>query len=672
MHDTHDSLPYLQMLNPEQKQAVLHTGNPLLILAGAGSGKTRVITTKIAYLIRECDVPPSAILAVTFTNRAAQEMTERACRIDERAADTLLRTFHSFGAWFLRRHSYYAPLSERFIIYDENDQAALLATIMTGSSKEEIKRVVNKIARAKDYCMGPDHPELELIDRREEFRRIYKRYEEKLRLIGNADFGDLIKMPVDILRDNPSMADRFRSRFEVILIDEYQDTNSAQFELLKAIYNPAGYLCVVGDDDQSIYHFRGAEVRNILEFPYHFPHTEIIKLERNYRSTAAILQVASSVVAHNNNRLGKNLYAERGSGIIPVLAFLPNQQEEANFCAELVERSYREDGSYAHWAILYRTNAQSLHFENEFSRRNIPYQLVGSLRFYEREEIKDALALLSLIVNPHDEIAFRRIINKPARGIGAVAIRKIIDEALSEDGDLIAAARRLHDKLAAKAQAGAALFLAALDTARSQLSTTETTMIALLATQAGGHSPDLQQGIIAGEGLSRCAVTVIMLSGLFSYHRNQDEVSGTQRVSNLQELANAMSLYPATLAGLIEFLENAEIDRSRSEKNSSDESPDRVTFITLHNTKGQEFKKVIMTGVEQGLFPRENKVGEALEEERRLFYVGATRAKDELYLTSCAERRLFGWSMDVYPSIFLSEIDRSAIRIIGRAPKDFR
>lgn len=326
-----DTLSYIQMLNVEQKKAVLHSGNPLLILAGAGSGKTRVITTKIAYLIRECGVHPQSILAVTFTNRAAKEMAERACRIDERAQGAMIRTFHSFGAWFLRRHSFFTSLSKHFVIYDEDDQVSLLSTIVKNYSKEELKVFIHNIARAKDYYMGPDHPDLNYIDNREEFRFLYKRYEEKLHNIGNADFGDLIKMPVDILRENPDMADAFRSRFEVILIDEYQDTNIAQFELLRALYNPSGYVCVVGDDDQSIYHFRGAEVRNILDFPYHFANTEIIKLECNYRSTEFILQAASSVVRHNKNRLPKELYAQRGSGKMPVLAFIPNQKEEAEF-----------------------------------------------------------------------------------------------------------------------------------------------------------------------------------------------------------------------------------------------------------------------------------------------------------------------------------------------------
>jgi DNA helicase-2/ATP-dependent DNA helicase PcrA len=662
-----DIPPYLQTLNPEQYQAVLHTGKPLLILAGAGSGKTRVITTKIAYLIREHGIDPRSILAVTFTNRAAQEMSERACRIDERAAGAMLRTFHSFGAWFLRRNAAQAGLSDRFVIYDEDDQRALLATIMTGASKEDIRFTTDKIARAKDYFLTPDDPDLDFIDRKKEFRRIYTRYEERLRQIGNVDFGDLIKLPVEVLRNNPEMADRFRSRFDVIMVDEYQDTNIAQFELLKELYDPATYLCVVGDDDQSIYHFRGAEVQNILEFPDRFPGTDIIRLERNYRSTSPILQVASSVVAHNKGRLGKTLRSEKGAGATPVLAFLPNQKEESLFCAELIERAHQAGDRYTDWAILYRTNAQSLNFENEFAQRHIPYRLVGALKFYEREEIKDALALLTLLVNPRDEIAFRRVINKPSRGIGGVSVNRLVVEALSGDGDLIAASYQLAPQLAPKVRTGVTAFLTALGTGQKTLEAeSSNTLISQLASVAAQRG----ETIVAGEGLSVCVVALLKNTGLVDYHHTHDEVTGNQRVSNLQELANVMSIYPATLVGLMEFLDNVELDRSQ-DKTDAEESPDRVTLITLHNTKGQEFTKVIMTGVEQGLFPRINKTLEELEEERRLFYVGATRAMKELYLTSCAERRVYGWSMDVYPSMFLHEIDKSALRIIGRIPRSF-
>jgi DNA helicase-2/ATP-dependent DNA helicase PcrA len=430
MHN--DKLPeYLEILNPEQRKAVLHTGKPLLILAGAGSGKTRVITTKIAWLIRERGLAPQSILAVTFTNKAAKEMAERARLIDERAAGAMLRTFHSFGAWFLRRNGALIGLDSDFVIYDDDDMVSLLTSLMQGTQKADIKHTAHNISRAKDYFLSPDDPSLALIDGSKKFRAIYAKYEERLAHTGNVDFGDLIKKPVEILRNEPVVAQRMRERFSVIMVDEYQDANVAQFELLKELCGPDTYVCVVGDDDQSIYRFRGAEVKNILQFPDKFPGTDIIRLESNYRSTTPILKAASSVVDHNNGRLGKTLNAERGDGKQPVLAFLPNQDEEVNFCSNLIENTIRGKyksevkglaSQWSDWAILYRTNAQSLGFETEFLRRGIPYRVVGSLKFYEREEIKDALALLSILVNPRDEVAFRRVVNKPARGLGAVSV----------------------------------------------------------------------------------------------------------------------------------------------------------------------------------------------------------------------------------------------------------
>ncbi|MCL2232649.1 MAG: ATP-dependent helicase, partial [Treponema sp.] len=423
---------YLEVLNPEQRQAVLHTGKPLLILAGAGSGKTRVITTKIAWLIREQGMDPRSILAVTFTNKAAREMAERARLIDGRAADAMLRTFHSFGAWFLRRNGAQGGLAPDFVIYDDEDSLALLSTIMEGEPRAEVKLISNSIARAKDYFLSPDDPELDLINHRRDFRAIYAKYEERLAQIGNVDFGDLIKKPVEILRKVPEVARRFRERFKVIMVDEYQDSNVAQSELLKELYSPGTYICVVGDDDQSIYSFRGAEVKNILEFPDIFGGADIVRLERNYRSTAPILKTAASVVDHNTDRLGKTLKAERGDGKAPVLAFLPDQDMETEFCAELIQKGAKSV-PYSDWAVVYRTNAQSLGFETEFLRRKIPYRVVGSLKFYEREEVKDTLALLSFLVNPRDEIAFRRMINKPSRGVGPATVGRIVEAALRLD-----------------------------------------------------------------------------------------------------------------------------------------------------------------------------------------------------------------------------------------------
>ncbi|MDR3171030.1 MAG: ATP-dependent helicase [Treponema sp.] len=694
--------PYMEALNLEQREAVLHTGNPLLILAGAGSGKTRVITTKIAYLIREQGVDPRSILAVTFTNKAAREMADRARLIDDRATFAMLRTFHSFGAWFLRRNGALLGLNSSFVIYDDDDTVSLLSSLMEGIPKAEVKQTAHYIARAKDYFLNPESPELDLINHRKEFRRLYTKYEERLTQIGNVDFGDLIKKPVEILRAEPEVARRFRDRFRVILVDEYQDANIAQFELLKELAGPDTYICVVGDDDQSIYRFRGAEVRNILEFPDRFPGTDIIKLERNYRSTAPILKAASSVVDHNKERLGKVLKAERGNGKQPVLAFLPNQDEEAAFCAQLIESSVNppalvskgkqepvKKGAYSDWAVLYRMNAQSLGFETEFLRRNIPYRVIGSLKFYEREEVKDALALLSFLVNPRDEVAFRRVVNKPTRGVGTATTDRIVEEASigpAADGNLVAAAQRLT--FPAKARSGLTAFFKAIEQGRGTLvAETQAENAALngdvpaapdvpkkpeIPAKNAPKKTEKKASLHAGEGLSGCVITLIKEAGIAEYHLEHDEIAGNQRIANLQELANAASLYPATEAGLLEFLEHIELDRSMEDPEKQDDaSQDTVTLITLHNTKGLEFPRVIITGVEQGVFPRDDKKEEELEEERRLFYVGATRAMDELYFTSCSMRRMFGRTMPMEPSLFLNEVDHETLRVIGQVPYGF-
>ncbi|MCL2127482.1 MAG: ATP-dependent helicase [Treponema sp.] len=674
--------PYLSVLNPEQRRAVLHTGKPLLILAGAGSGKTRVITTKIAWLIREKGLAPQSILAVTFTNKAAREMAGRACQIDERAASAMMRTFHSFGAWFLRRNGSLAGLDSGFVIYDDNDMLSLLSTIMQSAPKAEVKRAAVNISRAKDYFISPGDPKLAVIDGHKKFRELYAMYEERLARTGNVDFGDLIKKPVEILRKEPDVARRLRERFSVIMVDEYQDANVAQFELLKELAGPETYVCVVGDDDQSIYRFRGAEVKNILEFPSRFSNADIIRLESNYRSTGPILKAASSVVNCNKGRLGKTLRAERGGGKKPALAFLPDQDEEVGFCAALIANSVKAKTGgalWSDWAVLYRTNAQSLGFETEFLRRGIPYRVVGSLKFYEREEIKDALALLSFLVNPRDEVAFRRIVNKPARGLGAVTVDRIVDESMRRGNSLLQTSADMAKGLSPKAAKGMAGFLKVMEDG-SKLLENPSGAGALPGSgkmrpgrkkSSGGNGAEL----VSGDGLSECAARIISASGIAGYHLAQDEITGNQRMGNLQELVNAASLYAGTVKGLLEFLEHIELDRSLEERNSAgapaQDGEDRVTLITFHNTKGLEFRRVIMTGLEQGVFPREDKKDEELEEERRLFYVGATRAMDELYLCSCAMRRMFGRTMELEPSLFLREIDKSCLAVLGRAPRSF-
>lgn len=673
---------YLSVLNPEQHQAVVHEGSPLLILAGAGSGKTRVITTKIAYLIGERNVEPESILAVTFTNKAAREMAERAKRLEPRADRSVLRTFHSFGAWLLRRNAALVNLDPNFTIYDDDDAVTLLSKALPALTRQQVSAVVHKISRAKDYCLSPDSPHLVDIDSDPEFAEMYGIYEKRLRETGNLDFGDLILLPVRLLHAHPEVRARLTGRFRVVMVDEYQDSNVAQFELLKAITSPETYICVVGDDDQSIYRFRGAEVRNILTFADSFPGTQVIRLERNYRSIAPILSIADQVVSHNDGRLGKTLTAERGNGKKPVLVFLGNQDEEAALCSELIQNAYTKGCPYADWAVLYRMNAQSLGFETEFLHRRIPYRVVGTLKFYEREEIKDVLSFLALIANGRDEVAFRRIVNKPSRGLGEVSQDKIVSEArkfifedantggsfnFDEKTDLISASRRLLSGLPKKAHTGLSEFLHIIETLRLCIASGENlekeSVSAIPLPSGSALSP--KKGAI---GLAVFVDKLIESSGLLSYHQGQDEIAGTQKVANMQELVNAASLYPQNQAGLVEFLEHIDLDRSLA---SEDENPDSVTLITIHNTKGLEFRRVIVTGLESGIFPRDDKKGDDLEEERRLMYVGCTRAMDELYLTSCAARRLYGRTAFMEPSIFLSEIDSSQLEVLGRIPRSF-
>ncbi|MDR2542625.1 MAG: ATP-dependent helicase [Treponema sp.] len=639
---------YLEPLNSEQRRAVLHTGKPLLILAGAGSGKTRVITTKIAWLIREQGMDPRSILAVTFTNKAAKEMIQRARQIEERAGDAMLRTFHSFGAWFLRRNGSIAGLDSGFVIYDDDDVVSLLSSIMENTSRPDIRFYANSISRAKDYFLGPDDPGLGIINHHKKFRDIYKRYEERLAQIGNVDFGDLIKKPVEILRSHPEVTQRFRDRFSVIMVDEYQDANVAQFHLLKELCGPSTYVCVVGDDDQSIYRFRGAEVKNILEFPDRFSGADIIRLEQNYRSTSSILKAASSVVDKNKGRLGKTLFAEKGDGSNPELVSLFNQDEEASFCADKIENSVKKkETTWSDWAILYRTNAQSSVFETLFSRRRIPYNVVGSLEFYKREEIKDALALLSFLVNQRDEVAFRRAVNKPARGIGIVTVHKIIETSITSGENLLEISRKL--KLSQKARTGLNEFIKLIEDGQ-----------ALLDGQIIHQTESKKQKLKSGKGLSVCVDMLINNSGLAKHYKMQDEISGNSKIDNLQQLLNNVKDYPNTREGLLEFLENINLDRTLAEEQK--DAKEAVTLITLHNTKGLEFKRVIMTGLEQGTFPREDKKGSELEEERRLFYVGATRAMDELYLTTCKQRFMWGRYENRTPSLFLLEVDKSVLK----------
>ncbi|MBR5646547.1 MAG: UvrD-helicase domain-containing protein [Treponema sp.] len=648
---------YLTVLNEQQREAVVHEGSPLLILAGAGSGKTRVITTKIAYLINQKNVEPYSILAVTFTKKAAAEMKQRAAAIEPRSEGSQIRTFHSFGSWFLRKYSDEAGLEKNFTVYDDDDMAVLVRKADPSLSTKEAKIAAKQISLAKDYCLLPED-DLSFLQSEFDINTIYSEYQKKLRACGNVDFGDLIMLPYLVMQKEPMVARQIHNRFKVIMVDEYQDSNIAQYKLLQKLSGVEEgndcYVCVVGDDDQSIYHFRGAEVQNILSFSDKFPGTQIIRLERNYRSTSKILEAASLVVSKNENRLGKTLVAERSGGGSPVLAFLPGYEDEGPFCSSLIKKSIKDGACYSDWAIMYRTNAQSLNFEKAFVKNKIPYVVVGSLKFFEREEIKDALAYISLFSNPRDEVSFRRIINKPSRGIGEKTQDKLL--ALSEktltdeNGQTVVTYNNLLESMAEnkdcvskKAAEGIDCFVRLYEGAAKILEEKEEKKLS-----------DLLKYFIEGSELDK-------------HHRAGDEVEGTTRELNLQELVNNAAGYECSLTGLTEFLDS--INRDRTLEKSDEQLPDdAVTLITLHNTKGLEYNRVIITGLEDGIFPRNDKTGDSLEEERRLFYVGITRAKDELYITSCAQRYLYGSLQYSVPSKFIKDFDESLFTIIGNPP----
>ena len=658
-----DSEGILSVLNPEQREAVVHEGSPLLILAGAGSGKTRVITTKIAWLISELNYNPSSILAVTFTKKAANEMKERAVALEPRSSWSQIRTFHSFGAYFLRQYASDANmgLDSNFTVYDDDDMVTLITKADERLTKKDASHYAHLISLAKDY-----------IDDDPRFPEVYEAYEKRLRATGNVDFGDLIMLPYLILKDNDLIRTSIRSRYKVIMVDEYQDSNVAQYKLLQQLSGYANendskaYVCVVGDDDQSIYKFRGAEVQNILNFKDQFPDTKIVRLETNYRSTSEILDCAASVVENNEGRLGKKLVAARGQGKKPALVFLPTQDDETEFCYSLIEQAWEQGVPYSDWAILYRTNAQSLGFETEFLHRKIPYQVVGSLKFYEREEVKDTIAWLSFVLNPRDEISFRRIINKPVRGIGNKTQDNIIEAGLGRS--LVEAIPEV--KLSKKAREGADSFVALVKKFSTLLPDVPVSSEAqTLAEQA--IETEEKESIRLERKLSEFVQSVVTESGLEEFHKEQDDVTGSQKVANLEELVNSAVLYPCTKQGLIDFLDHINLDRTLDAADENSGETDRVTLITLHNTKGLEFPRVIITGLESGIFPRDGKTEAELEEERRLFYVGITRAKDELYFTNCSIRRLYGKTNPMMPSPFLSELGDDNVRVLGQKPASF-
>ena len=635
-------------LNDKQKEAVLHFEGPLLILAGAGSGKTRVLTHRIAYLIEEHQVPPYHILALTFTNKAANEMRERVNNIIEYGAGSIwVSTFHSTCVRILRRFIDHLGYDNAFTIYDSDDQKSLMKDICKqlniDTKKYKERTFLNAISSAKDKLKTPEQYADEVAKEynKKIFGRVYKEYQKRLKQNNALDFDDLIMLTVQLFRQNAEILNHYQERFPFILVDEYQDTNTAQFTLLSLLASRYQNLCVVGDDDQSIYRFRGANIHNILNFEKIFPATKVIRLEQNYRSTKNILAAASGVIKHNSMRKEKTLWTTAEAGAPISYGRYDNEYEEAQGIAADIHRQVKDGMSYSDFAILYRTNAQSRVFEEKLIYEGIPYRIIGAVNFYARKEIKDILCYLKTINNSADDIAIKRIINIPRRGIGQTTIGRISDYAFSQEMPFYEALRRV-DEIPGCTRASAKIhsFVSLIEHFRMKL---RGEMYSL---------EDMTQELLDVTGYVRELEA-----------ENTDEANG--RIENIESLMNKIVQYEednngGTLNDLLEDIALvADID-------TVSDDAEQVLLMTLHSAKGLEFPNVYICGMEETIFPGASAVfgddPSELEEERRLCYVGITRAMKKLTLTSANQRMRNGEMNFNRPSRFINEIPRHLVK----------
>ncbi len=626
----------LSVLNEEQKEAVLDNKNNLLLLACAGSGKTLTITYKIAWAIENGFVYPGQVCAVTFTNRAAKEMRDRLENLlpNVDTSRMVVRTFHSLCASLLRRFGTSLGLKADFTIYDDDDSFQVLCNI-SKRDKKELRDIAKSISKVKDIGLTPDDDGCAKYSDYHDFRTIYRAYENALRETGNVDFADLIGKAVELLKTNEEALSYCHNRFKLVLVDEYQDSNSEQFKFLKLFVSPESQLVAVGDDDQSIYSFRGAEIRNILSFSKDFSGVREIKLEKNYRSTDQILAPASALIKHNKNRHDKEIVsADKKSGSKPVVIVSQNGVMEAKRVCSIIQGC----GDYNNTAIIYRTNAQSLAFETELTQRRIPYKVIGALKFYDREEIKDSLSFLRLLLNHSDSVSFRRIINKPSRKIG----EKKLSEILSRDNDLFLALSSFSQDN--PSLEGARAFLNAWKNAEKRL------------------DDDVSLGEVMFKALEETGLKEL-------YESERDRAIRQSKLDNLSQLVSTLEEntlkqdsiaenLPVTTGreALSQFLERLTLD---STVLGDDDNRDKegVTLITMHNTKGLEYDTVFCVGLEDEIIPGRNKEDdESKEEERRILYVAMTRARKKLYLSYATLRMLWGNFNNEHPSSFLKEI----------------
>lgn len=640
-----DSLPaYLRGLNPPQLDAVRTLDGPLLVLAGAGTGKTRVLTTRIAHLLVQRKAFPGQILAVTFTNKAAAEMRGRvAAIIGETAEGMWLGTFHALAARILRRHAELAGLKSNFTILDQDDQIRLIKQLLQAEGIDDKRwpaRIVHGvIERWKDRGLTPSRVTAEMSAEIANGRavEIYAQYQERLKTLNAADFGDLLLHTLTIFQSEPTVLAEYHRKFKYVLVDEYQDTNVAQYLWLRILAQGHKNICCVGDDDQSIYGWRGAEIGNILKFEQDFPGAKVVRLEQNYRSTEHILSAASALIAHNRGRLGKTLWTADKGGEKVVVKPVWDGEEEARFVGEEIEARQRDGVPLSQVAVLMRTTAQTREFEERFLRIGLKYRVVGSLKFYERKEIRDAIAYFRVTVQEDDDLAFERILNVPKRGLADTSLRTLSEHARARRISLHASAFEVaaSDELKPAARRSLTKLLADFDRWRKGLSTAAHGDLVRAILDESGYTGMLQEAL----------------------QKRDPEAAG--RLDNLKELVAAVEEFetlPAFLEHVALVMDNAD--------NSTDEV---VSLMTLHAAKGLEFDVVFLPGWEEGLFPSSRalaeKGSEGLEEERRLAHVGLTRARRRAYVSCAASRRVFGETKSPEPSRFLRELPASSVEM---------
>jgi DNA helicase II / ATP-dependent DNA helicase PcrA len=642
-HPPTEDAPYLASLNEAQRRAVEAVDGPVLVLAGAGTGKTRVLTARLAHILATRRAFPSELLAVTFTNKAAREMRERLEAMIGRAADGVwLGTFHAIAARILRRHAEAVGLKSSFTILDTDDQIRLLKQILHAEDIDErrwpARVLLSVIQRWKDRGLGPDKVSRTDAESFADGRAIilYERYQERLATVNAVDFGDLLLHNLSIFTGNPDILSEYHRRFRYVLVDEYQDTNVAQYLWLRLLAQARRNLCCVGDDDQSIYSWRGAEIGNILRFESDFPGATVIRLEENYRSTSRILGAAAGMIAHNRGRLGKTLWTQAGDGDKVVVRALWDAEEEARWVGDEIEALQRRGHALSEIAILVRAGFQTREFEERFIVLALPYRVIGGPRFYERQEIRDALAYLRLVNQPADDLAFERILNTPRRGIGSATLQQLHTLARNDRLPLVEAARVLisGDWLRPAGRNALASFIAALDRWREQAGRVSHTDLVQIMLDESGYT------------------------AMWQAERSPDAAG---RLENLKELVVAMTEFE-NLGGFLEHV-------SLVMDNAADSAGDMVNLMTLHSAKGLEFDTVFLPGWEDGLFPNQRAMEEnglaALEEERRLAYVGLTRARHRGYVSFAANRRIHGQWQSAMRSRFVDELPSEHIEIVA-------